>query len=165
MKAPFFAALVAALLPAAASAHDVPPVVTDAYARVTNPASGAAFLAIANPRHSDCELIGASTPAAERAELHTSMTEGEVMKMEPLTSLPLPSDGTLILQRGGNHVMLLGLTSPLKDGDKLTLTLDFGACGKVDAELPVDNARAEEPAVKPAGLLDKLRHGGTGATH
>lgn len=155
MKPTILAAMAAVMLPAAAFAHDEPPVITDAFVRSANPASGAAFMTIHNPRHVDCTLVGASTSDAERAELHTNKDDGGVMTMRKVDALTLPAEGDLILQRGGDHLMLLGLAKPLQNGAVVHLTLDFGPCGKVEAEMPVDSTRAE---VQPAGAMPAMDH-------
>lgn len=148
-------ASIACLLPAAVLAQDV--TVSDAYARSANPQSGAAFMTIANGGAADCTLIGASGDAAERIELHTHREVDGVMKMErDEDGFTIPAGGTHALSRGGDHVMLLGLTAPLADGDAVPLTLDFGPCGTVAVEVPMDNARTD-PA--PASGQEAMSHG------
>jgi copper(I)-binding protein len=62
---------------------------------------------------------------------------------------------THVLKRGGDHVMLMGLTRPLADGDTFELKLVFEREGEVVLEVPVDLNRA------PASGHDS--HGGHGA--
>jgi copper(I)-binding protein len=47
--------------------------------------------------------------------------------------------------RGGDHIMLMGLTRAFKDGDMIHLTLTFEHAGVVDVDVPVDNARTGAP--------------------
>ena len=58
--------------------------VTNAWARATpgKAENGAAYLTIVSPVAD--RVIAASTPAAQKAELHTMSMEGGVMKMRPL---------------------------------------------------------------------------------
>lgn len=155
MKTLTLTTLAALLLPVAALAQDQPPVVSDAYAISSNPTAGAAFMAIHNPRHEACTLNAVSTPAAARAELHTHTSEGGVMKMQKLDGLTVPAEGDAVLRRGADHVMLMGLTKPLKDGDTVALTLDFGPCGTVEAAVPVDSKHA--PAAAPAAGMEGMK--------
>lgn len=142
-------AAAAALIPAAVLAQT--PTVSDAYARSTNPMSGAAFMVITNPGAEDCTLIAATGDAAERIELHTNQQVDGVMKMlRDEDGFVIPAGGAHALQRGGDHIMLMGLRAPLADGDVVPLTLDFGACGTVAVEVPVDNAR--QPGPGPAAM-------------
>ncbi|MFN4061255.1 MAG: copper chaperone PCu(A)C [Paracoccus hibiscisoli] len=141
MKTLTLAAL-AALMPVAALAHDGMHA-NDAYARSTNPMVGAVFLKLENHREVDCTLQSAASDAAERVELHTHLEEDGVMKMTRIEDgIPVAAGQTHALDRGGDHIMMLGLTTPLTDGDTVTLTLDFGDCGTETVEAVVDNQRA-----------------------
>lgn len=150
-------AVAAALTPAVALAQT--PAVSDAYARSANPQSGAAFMVITNPGAADCTLIAATGDAAERIELHTHREEGGVMKMmRDEDGFVIPAGGSHALERGGDHVMLMGLAAPLADGDVVPLVLDFGDCGTLAVEVPVDNAR--QPDAAPAmNAGDAAAHG------
>ncbi|MDP5307494.1 copper chaperone PCu(A)C [Paracoccus spongiarum] len=131
----------AALLPLAAFAHDGLHV-EDAYARSSNPVTGAVFMTIVNHREVPCQLTGAASDAAERVELHTHREEGGVMKMmKAEEGFAIPALGRHALARGGDHVMLLGLRERLTDGAAVALTLDFGDCGSLEVLAPVDNRR------------------------
>lgn len=155
MKLTMLAALTAFALPAAAFAQDATLTVADGYARSANPKAAGAFMTICNAGAADCTLTGASTDAAEKAELHTTKDMGDgIMKMSRIEGgITIPAGAEHALARGGDHVMLMGLTSPLKNGDEVALALDFGACGTVEAVLPVDNDR------KP-GAAAPMDHGG-----
>ncbi len=119
--------------------------VTDAYARSSgmNARSGAAFMTIVNTGDEGDQLIAARTDAAKRAELHTHIKgEGGVMQMRRVEGgFSIPAHGEHQLARGGDHVMLMGLTRPLIDGESLTLTLVFEKAGEVSVEVPVDLER------------------------
>lgn len=139
-------AAAAALFPASLLAQA--PTISDAYARSSNPKTGAAFMVIANPGTADCTLVAAGGDAAERIELHTHREVDGVMTMQrDEDGFVVPAGGTHALERGGDHVMFLGLKAPLVDGGVVPLTLDFGPCGTVAVEVPVDNARG--PAAMP----------------
>lgn len=71
-------------------------------------------------------LTGLRSPIAKDSALHEmAMDDGGVMRMRAVESLALPSGQTVSLRpgMGGHHVMLMGLTRPLKEGDKVELTL------------------------------------------
>lgn len=137
------AALAFAVASGAAQAGTI--VVDAPYARVLTALSksGAAFLEIRNTAATPDRLIGAQTDAAAMAELHTHV-EGEngVMRMVPVRGgIPIPAHGKTLLARGGDHIMLMGLKRPLKQGDVIHLTLDFEKAGRVPVDVPVDNQR------------------------
>ncbi|MFN3275149.1 MAG: copper chaperone PCu(A)C [Paracoccus sp. (in: a-proteobacteria)] len=141
MKKIAFVAAMAALTPLAALAHDGMHI-NDAYARSTNPMTGAIFMELENHREVGCTLQAVASDVAERVELHTHKEEDGVMRMLKVEEgFAVPAGEVRQLDRGGDHVMLLGLTRPLADGDTIALSLDFGDCGTEEAEAVVDNQR------------------------
>lgn len=135
-------AAAAVLMPLSALAHDGMHV-EDAYIRSANPMTGAAFMVLENHREVPCTLTAVASDVAERVELHTHEEADGVMRMMRLDGgIEVPAGETALLDRGGDHVMLLGLTRPLADGDEVLLTLDFGDCGTEDVRAVVDNQRA-----------------------
>jgi len=113
----------------------------DAYARAASPmaSSGAAFMLIENIGDADDRLIGASSPVAQLVQLHTHREEGGVMKMVHVEDgVDLQAGEILVLQRGGNHVMLMGLSEPFEQGKEISLTLIFEKSGEITINVPVD---------------------------
>lgn len=119
--------------------------ISDAYARSASPAAktGAAFMMIANSGAQDDRLIAVQSPAAKRVELHTHIDAGNgVLQMREVESgFEIPAGGMHELARGGDHVMLMGLTAPLTQGATIVLTLTFEQAGDMQIEVPVDLAR------------------------
>ncbi len=147
-RIPSFAA--AAIFAAgAAFAHDGVHV-ENAYAITSGPGamSGAVFFEIVN--HSTTapdRLISASSDVAQRVELHTHLIDanGVARMVEVEDGFAVAPGETHVLERGGDHVMLMGLTRPLADGDILELKLVFEREGEVVVEVPVDLDRATAP--------------------
>ena len=99
----------------------------------------AAYMTLTNGGGASDTLVSASTDAAAVVELHTSEMDAEgVMRMRPLTDgLEVPADGSVTLEPGGNHIMLMDLQRDLNPGETVTLTLTFSS-GKtltVEAEI------------------------------
>ena len=119
--------------------------IEDGYARASGlrAMAGAAFMHILNTGDTDDQLIAVRTDAAKRAELHTHVeTEGGVMQMRRVEGgFAIPAGGDHWLARGGDHIMLMGLTRPLAQGDSITLTLTFEQAGDITIDLPVDLER------------------------
>lgn len=117
----------------------------DAYARAASPMakSGAAFMIIYNRGGPDDRLIGAASPIARKVELHThEEDDAGVMRMIHVEEgFALPADGKIIMDRGGKHVMFMGLTESLEQGMTIPLTLIFEAAGEVVFEIEVDLER------------------------
>lgn len=70
-------------------------------------------------------LIGASSPAARRIELHTTSSADGMSRMRRVDRLEVDQKTPLILGHGGNHLMLLGIRGPLQAGDMVNLVLTF----------------------------------------
>ncbi|WP_037301255.1 copper chaperone PCu(A)C [Rubritepida flocculans] len=107
-------------------------------------AQGAGFLVIRNTAAEPDRLLAASSPAAQRMELHTHIREGEVMRMRPVNDIPVPGNGSVSLQPGGLHLMLIGLTQPLVAGQSVPVTLRFERAGEVTIQLAVQAAGARQ---------------------
>ncbi len=101
--------------------------------------SGAIYMLITNTGETDDRLVGVSTEIAKRTELHTTKAaEGGVMKMMPIEGgVEIPAGGIHVFQRGGDHIMLMGLGAPLVDGDTVAVTLTFEHAGEMTVEVPV----------------------------
>ena len=117
-------------------AHEVQ--VNQAWARATpvGQDSAGVFMEILVPR--DAKLIEARTRGAKKTELHEMKMERDIMKMRPVKSIPLPANTPTVLKPGGLHIMLLGLKKPLKQGDKLPLTLVVEFSGKQKEEILIN---------------------------
>lgn len=119
--------------------------INDPYARTMGGigASGAVFLGIMNHGAEEDRLIDAKSEIAKKVELHTHKEDasGVMQMLHVPEGFPIPAGGEHMLQRGGDHVMLMGLTQDLKDGDLVTVTLVFEKAGEIVIEAPLDNTR------------------------
>jgi copper(I)-binding protein len=97
---------------------------------------GAAYAVIEGGAEPDT-LIGARTEVAPRTELHTTVHEGDVMQMRPVESFEVPARGELVLEPGGNHVMLFDAQDPPEAGSTVPLVLVFQNAGEVEVEAEV----------------------------
>jgi copper(I)-binding protein len=101
--------------------------IQDAYARASHGPNSVIFMTIQNDGSEDARLTGAkvSSDICKTSELHTHIQEGDVFKMRKVKSLDIPANSTLALKPGGNHIMLMNLIGPLKDGQIINVTLVF----------------------------------------
>ncbi|MCB5408676.1 copper chaperone PCu(A)C [Pseudogemmobacter faecipullorum] len=116
---------------------------------IPTPAKGAksagGYLSLENNGTTADRLIAVETDAAAKAELHTVETDAAgVTKMIHLEGLDIPAGETVTLERGGYHIMLMGLTQPLEEGARIPATLIFEKAGKVAVEFSVDAPKAAE---------------------
>ena len=116
--------------------------ISNAWARATpgNAENGAAYLTIESPTAD--RLVSAVSPAAKKAELHTMSMQGMVMKMRPLAGLDIPAGQPVALKPGGEHIMLLGLSHPLREGQSFPLTLNFQKAGSRTVTVNIEKAGA-----------------------
>jgi periplasmic copper chaperone A len=132
----------AALFAFPALAHDGVHI-HDPYAITTGAigATGAVFFSVENHADVDDRLTAVTSDVAEKVEMHThSQDANGVMTMPAVPEgFPVVAGGDMVLERGGDHIMLMGLTRALKDGDTFEMTLTFEHAGEVVVEVPVDN--------------------------
>ena len=125
-----------------------------AFATAENQKAGAVFGILYNKGGDDLKLIAAESDVAETHEIHEmAMTDG-VMQMRKLESLTIAAGEHSKLEPTGNHVMLIGLVSPLKEGENFPLALKFEG----DKTLTVD-VSIVAPGQKPGGSHDHSHHG------
>jgi periplasmic copper chaperone A len=146
------AAMLSYFCPAHASAEEVKAgdlVITQAWSRATPGGAkiGGGYLTIDNKGSTPDRLLGASADIADRVQIHEMSVNNGVMTMRPLDKgLAIEPGKTVKLAPGGYHLMLLDLKSPLKQGDRLPVTLEFEKAGKVKLSLDVLGVGAQRPA-------------------
>lgn len=97
---------------------------------------------------SDDVLIGGTTDVAAAVELHQTVIEDDIARMEAVDGLPLAAGDTVRLEPGSYHLMLVGLTSDLLPDDTVDITLNFESGKTLELSLPVqDEAPAEQDAI------------------
>jgi len=100
--------------------------------------NSAAYMTIANGGGVPDKLMSVSTPQAGKAQLHTHIRDGEIMRMRHVEGgIPVPAHGTVALKPGGYHVMLMRLTAPVEKDSMLPLTLTFEKAGTVTVHASV----------------------------
>lgn len=106
-------------------------------ASLGNVPNTAAYLTIANRGRRPDRLLSASCTCARRTELHRTVDGGAMTRMAPALFVEVSAGGTATLAPGGYHLMLTGLERPLRDGQRVPLTLRFQRAGMVTAEFHV----------------------------
>lgn len=94
--------------------------------------NGAVFMRIVNRGAKLDRLLSVETTASATAELHTHLHENGVMRMRHVEAIEVPAGGSVTLEPAGYHVMLLGVTKPLRSGFGVPLTLTFAEAGRVE---------------------------------
>lgn len=128
----------------------------NAWARASVGQTGAAYVTLVNRGASDDRLVSARSEVAARLSLHTHEMEGNIMRMRPVEAIPVPAGRSVTLAPGGYHVMMIGLTSKLSEGDEFPMTLVFEKAGEVPVTVPVMKMGAMGPS--PSHGHGGMRH-------
>ena len=128
-----FVVLLATILVACGSPKP-PLVISDL--EVTKPIPGrhmsAGFFTLTNNTDEVISITGVDSPQFARVEIHeTTMTDG-VSRMRKLDVLEVPAQSSVVLQRGGKHLMLIqaqdignSVTLQFVSGDAPVLSVDY----------------------------------------
>ena len=128
-------------------------VISEAWVREGPPTASvlAAYMRIDNPGATDQIITAVSSPRFERVEMHrTEVVEG-VARMLPQEQLVVPAGGSITLEPGGLHLMLINPTLPVSAGESVTLRL----------QLTGDNCTSTTAVVKrddTGGMEDHSHH-------
>jgi copper(I)-binding protein len=100
----------------------------------------AGYLVIKNHTDADMSLNSAVSPDFGRIEFHQSIEENGVYKMLPHTNLNIPAEGSLALEPGSYHLMMINPKRNLTAGDKVSMMLKFGSDNEISVTMPVTKA-------------------------
>ncbi|MBD8548581.1 copper chaperone PCu(A)C [Sphingomonas sp. CFBP 8760] len=113
---------------------------------------GAGYVTVRNTGAQADRLVSATSPRAAKVEIHTMSLDDGIMRMRPLPNgLEVPAGGEALLAPGGNHIMLIGLKSPLKAGERVPATLRFARAGDVRIQFKVVGAGSTVAGVRQGG--------------
>jgi len=131
--------------PAQADAHPIQ--IHEPFVRLlpaTQP-NTAAFMVLENTGERDLALVRAESEASRVVELHDHLMVDGMMRMREVERIDLPAGARTELKPGGLHVMLIGLRSPLQEGQELAITLVFDDASRVEIHAPVRHPGDEMP--------------------
>ncbi|MCE7980397.1 MAG: copper chaperone PCu(A)C [Caldilinea sp. CFX5] len=115
--------------------------------------NGAVYFMVMNNTAQDDRLVAVESAVAAAAELHESVEENNVIRMEPRPDgFEIPAGGSVTLAPGGKHVMLVNLNAPLVEGESFALTLRFEHAPAISVTVPI-----VAPGTAPGG---EHQHGG-----
>lgn len=97
----------------------------------------AGYFTLENLTDKPLSLVDVSSPDFGSAMLHQSVTKNGVESMLPVETLAIPAGGSVELQPGGYHVMLMQPKKNLFAGDMVTLMLTFSDKSELAILAPV----------------------------
>ena len=133
-------------------------VITQAWSRATPGGARVAggYLTIENKGSLPDSLLSGSTNAARKIEIHEMALEKGIMTMRPIDGgLFIEAGKTVKFEPGGRHLMLIGLTAPLTEGDQVSVSLAFEQAGPVTVPFAVQGigGRAPDPLTRTEAAL------------
>ncbi|MBH0008606.1 copper chaperone PCu(A)C [Salinibacterium sp. SWN1162] len=111
---------------------------SDTWVKAIDSGMTAAFGMVENPTDADITIVSATTSASDMTELHETLeNESGDMVMQPIEGgFTVPAGGMLMLEPGGNHIMIMGVTDPILAGDDVTVTLTLDDGSTVEFTAP-----------------------------
>ncbi|MFD3941620.1 copper chaperone PCu(A)C [Streptomyces sp. NPDC058579] len=94
------------------------------------------FLTIKNESGTADKLTSVTSPISDDVQIHETKNQ----KMQQVKSFDIPANGELDLERGGNHIMFMGLKTKPKQGEKVSIELHFEKAEPIKVDLPVEAA-------------------------
>ena len=107
----------------------------------------AAYMQLKNLNQQKLILVGASTPAFAKVEMHQTVFEDNMVRMVPVEKLVISPQEVVRFKPKSLHFMLIDRQQPLQVGDTVTLTLQFegNKTQIVKLEVKGENNEAEDP--------------------
>lgn len=121
--------------------------VQNAWARATTPGvpTGGVYVTLTSPDGD--RLLGVTSPAAAKADLHSMRMDGTIMRMREITGgLTLPPGTPVTLNPAGDHIMLDGLKAPLTRGTTVAVRLVFAKSPPIVIQAQVESIGSPGPA-------------------
>jgi periplasmic copper chaperone A len=126
----------------------------------------AGYLVIKNNGTDPDRLVGGTSPAAGKVEVHEMSMDKGVMKMRPVSGgLEIKPGETVELKPSSFHLMMFDLKQQIENGKPFKASLNFEKAGPVEVEFTVvapgatPSAAADKPAgAMPAGMHDMHQH-------
>jgi copper(I)-binding protein len=89
----------------------------------------AGYVTLADGSGQGDTLTGIDVVKGGKAMLHETNFDSDVMRMRRKDTIDLPPGGKIEMSPGGLHIMITGLTQPVKAGDTFPLKLHFARQG------------------------------------
>ncbi len=102
----------------------------------------AGYMTIENRSSETMVLTGVSSEHFKRIEIHRTEMHGDMMKMVQQEELGIPAGGTVSLQPGSYHLMLVGPESVPRKGETVSLVLHFDNGQILNINSPVRAAKS-----------------------
>ncbi len=123
-------------------------VVENAWIRMPPPVAdtAAVYMRVSNHGKATVNIKSAESKSAEKLSFHSMMMHGDMMHMMEMENVQVAEHGAIVFEPNGNHLMLEGLTVPLKAGDVVEISLTTESGEKYQVQAEVRDLRDATPA-------------------
>ena len=113
--------------------------IEDAWVKSAEEGMSAGFGTLVNSGADDVTVVSVASEASNMLELHETVENeaGEMVMREKDGGFIIPAGGSLALEPGANHIMMMELTGPLAAGSDVTFTLTFSDDSTFEFTAPV----------------------------
>ncbi|WP_282846709.1 copper chaperone PCu(A)C [Microbacterium oxydans] len=113
--------------------------IEDAWVKSADEGMSAGFGTLVNSGDDDVTVVSVASEASNMLELHETVENeaGEIVMREKDGGFIIPAGGSLPLEPGANHIMMMDLTGPLTAGSDVTFTLTFSDDSTFEFTAPV----------------------------
>lgn len=113
--------------------------ITDAWVKAADSGMSAAFGVLENSGETDATIVSVSSDASSMMQLHEVVDDGSgsMVMQEKDGGVVVPAGGSLTLEPGSYHFMLMDLTAPLVAGEEATFTVTFEDGSTMEFVAPV----------------------------
>ncbi|GAA0252321.1 copper chaperone PCu(A)C [Cryptosporangium japonicum] len=140
--------------PASSAAPAAAITITDPWIKAADQGMTAAFGTLVNTTDEPLTIVGASSDVSAM-ELHEMTMKDGAMIMRPKEGgFVLPAKGTHELSPGGDHLMFMDLTSPVRAGDEVAFTLTLADGSTVPFTAVAKPYSGAEESYAPDGGMD-----------
>lgn len=101
--------------------------ISDAWIRSLPPSvpTRAGYLKIHNADPESLTIVELRSEAFARVEIHQTIEQDGTVRMERVPQLTIPANNTVDLAPGGLHLMLIEPVNPIKQNEKIEITMIF----------------------------------------
>ncbi len=113
--------------------------ISDAWIKQLPPAVPvrAGYLTIHNPTSAAQRIVGVSSESFASVEIHESLMQGGMMRMEQQEELVIEAGATIRFEPGGLHLMMMGPRQPTTAGEIHRVVLEFGDASTQQIDMTV----------------------------
>ena len=99
----------------------------------------AIYLSIVNEGATEGAVVGASSERCDAIEIHETVAAGDIVEMKRLDEIVLPAGRAVEMEPGGLHLMCVGVTEALVEGDAFSLDVELQSGSLLQTSVVVED--------------------------